>query len=219
MTGLRGVLMGLVAAVLGAGVVVLPAMAGSETTPSIQAVNGPGIYQHYWSPSNVTIVPGGTVALSNPTAVPHGVEWVHGPGTPVCSSGVPVGTTIAASGTQWSGSCTFAAAGLYTFYCTIHGPSMSGHDHRRVDGNNHDDNHDGHAAPRPDGNRARLHAPSPVLRTATSGASGPLSLLAGPSPAAVRVLSVIHARSLSGSVDLSGAASGATLPRRRPRPA
>jgi hypothetical protein len=65
------------------------------------------------------------VAFSNPTAVPHGVEWVSVPATPVCS-GVPVGTTEAASGTQWSGNCTFTRPGTYSFYCTVHGAAMSG---------------------------------------------------------------------------------------------
>jgi len=209
MTGARGVLMGLLAAALGAGVVVLPAMAGSETTPSIQAVNGPGIYPHYWSPSHATIVPGRTVALSNPTAVSHGVEWVHGPGTPVCSSGVPVGTTEAASGPQWSGSCTFASAGVYTFYCTVHGLSMSGT--ITVGSTETATTTTGTTPPGQTGTGTGQAPPPPSSEQPTSGAAGPLSLLAGPAPAAVRVHSVIHAQSVSGSVDLSGAASGATL--------
>ena len=45
---------------------------------------------------------------------------------PSCASGVPVGSTEAASGTEWSGACTFSVAGVYTFYCTVHGAAMSG---------------------------------------------------------------------------------------------
>ncbi len=121
----RGMLVAAVAA-LGALAVILPAVAGSETSPTITAVNGPGMPpQHSWSPSSLGIGEGASVTLVNPTAVPHGVEWVSVPATPVCS-GVPVGTTEAASGTQWSGSCTFTRPGTYLFYCTVHGPSMSG---------------------------------------------------------------------------------------------
>ncbi len=109
------------------GAFVLPAVANS-VVPSIEAVNEGGLYGtvHRWSPSQATVAPGGEVALSNPTAVAHGVHWITGPGTPECSNGVPVGTTEAASGTNWSGTCKFAQAGTYTFYCTVHGAAMSG---------------------------------------------------------------------------------------------
>jgi plastocyanin len=117
------------AVLLGVAAIVLPAVAGSETTPKIEAVNvGGGIYgeEHHWSPAQATVTAGASVTLSNPSEVPHGVYWVGGPATPSCSSGVPVGTTAAASGTKWSGSCTFATPGVYSFYCTVHGPAMSG---------------------------------------------------------------------------------------------
>jgi plastocyanin len=123
----RRLLLG-VATILGAAVAVMPALAGSETIPTIDAVNSTGLYNeqtHSWSPSQATIAPGGTVTLNNPTAVIHGVRWVSGPATPVCSSGVPVGTSAAASGTQWSGTCTFTTPGAYTFYCTVHGAAMA----------------------------------------------------------------------------------------------
>jgi hypothetical protein len=58
--------------------------------------------------------------------VNHGVEWVGGPAKPACTSGIPVGTSPAASGTNWSGTCTFTEAGTYTFYCTVHGREMTG---------------------------------------------------------------------------------------------
>lgn len=115
-------------ALLGASVVILPAVAGSETSPTITAENIGGVYgeEHRWSPSQATIAAGGAVTLSNPTEVKHGVRWVSGPATPSCDGGVPVGTTATASNTNWSGSCTFTAAGVYTFYCTVHGGGMTG---------------------------------------------------------------------------------------------
>jgi plastocyanin len=125
----RRVAVGVVAA-LGAATAVLPALAGSETIPAVEAVNvGGGIYgeEHHWSPGQVTIGVGGSVKLSNSTAVPHGVEW-RSAAKPSCEEGagkVPVGNTVTASGTGWSGSCTFSQPGSYTFYCTVHGAAMS----------------------------------------------------------------------------------------------
>lgn len=110
------------AAALGAAVVILPAVASSETPPTVVAENVPPYY-HYWTPPTTTIGEGGAIAVSNPTATPHGVEWHGGPETPACS-GVPVGTTPAASGTGWSGTCTFKKAGTYVFWCTVHGEAM-----------------------------------------------------------------------------------------------
>jgi plastocyanin len=115
------------AALLGAAVAVLPAIASSETTP-VEAVNEGGTYgeTHRWSPSQETVIAGNAVTFRNQTAVRHGVNWINPPAKPVCDSTVPVGTTEAAAGTNWSGACTFAQAGTYTFYCTVHGAAMSG---------------------------------------------------------------------------------------------
>lgn len=112
------------AAVAGAFLAMGPAVASSETSPTVEAVNT-GLYTHAWSPAQVTVGAGGAVSLRNPTTASHGVEWVGGPAKPECSSGVPVGTSAAASGKEWSGTCTFAQAGTYTFYCTVHGPEMT----------------------------------------------------------------------------------------------
>jgi plastocyanin len=123
----RYVPLALLLGVLAAG---LPAVASSETSPTVEAVNEPGSggygESHHWSPTQTSVAAGGVVTFSNPTAVNHGVEWVGGPAKPTCDSGVPVGTTAAAAGTKWSGTCTFAQAGTYTFYCTVHGPEMTG---------------------------------------------------------------------------------------------
>jgi plastocyanin len=123
----------LLAALLGAAVAVMPAVAGSETTPTIEAENPPPYY-HYWRPSSVTVAPGGTVAIKNPTNVAHGVRWVSAPVTPSCSASVPTSESAVTSGTEWSGTCNFAAAGTYTFYCTVHGAAMSGTVHVEAGG-------------------------------------------------------------------------------------
>jgi plastocyanin len=110
----------------------LPAVA-SSAGPSIVATNTPGsgLYSeehHAWTPPQVSVGTGGTVTLSNSSEVPHGIEW-RSALKPTCEEGagkVPVGTTPAASGTKWTGTCTFSQAGTYTFYCTVHGPEMTG---------------------------------------------------------------------------------------------
>ena len=123
-----GKALGLAAAgVLGAATVVLPVAAGSEGSPPVVTAENVGLYNHYWTPAGVKVDPGGTVEFTNPTEVPHGIRWVSTPaGTPECGTGVPVGTTETASGKKWKGTCTFATVGTYTYYCTVHGASMSG---------------------------------------------------------------------------------------------
>ena len=113
-----------VAMIAGAFLAMLPSVASSETSPTIEAVNT-GVYVHSWSPTHAEVGVGGSVTLRNATAVPHGVEWI-GPLKGACSSGVPVGTTETASGTEWSGTCTFSQPGTYTFYCTVHHAEMTG---------------------------------------------------------------------------------------------
>lgn len=107
--------------------VVFPAIAGSETSATVTAENVGGFYaEHRWSPAQVTVSTIAGVTISNPTTVAHGVEWISPPSTPNCDSGVPVGTTEAASGTNWKGTCTFTTPGTYTYYCTVHHAAMRG---------------------------------------------------------------------------------------------
>jgi plastocyanin len=110
---------------LGAAVVVLPAVAGSETGPTVKAEDG-GVYgeAHRWSPEQTRIAPAGAVTFVNgSTTVPHGIVWTSSV-VPVCEASVPVGSGNFK--TSWSGSCTFAQSGEYAFYCSYHGPSMHG---------------------------------------------------------------------------------------------
>ena len=90
----RRLLLLVIAALAGAAVVVMPALAGTEGTPAVEAFNGSGAYgeqTHQWRPPSVAIAPGGAITISNPTAVPHGVEWVGGPEAPACGGTIPVG--------------------------------------------------------------------------------------------------------------------------------
>lgn len=111
---------------LGTSLAILPAMASSETVPTIEATGGGFGYSAApvaWSPSRVTVGAGGTVAFSNPsTEVPHGVIWKSSV-KPTCS-GVPVGEEQ--FGMHWSGNCTFSQAGTYEFECSVHRREMVG---------------------------------------------------------------------------------------------
>jgi plastocyanin len=110
---------------LGTFVAVLPAMASSETVPSVEAV-AHGVYAegYAWSPTQATISAGGSVMFSTgSTSAPHGIIWTSSV-KPTCSSTVPVGAGN--SGEHWSGSCTFTQPGTYTFECSVHGREMSG---------------------------------------------------------------------------------------------
>jgi plastocyanin len=114
---------------LGAALALLPAMASSETTPTVNATGGGygGMTPVAWSPPQVTIAAGGSVTFANQSSeVPHGVIWTSSI-QPTCEEGsgkVPVG--VEHSGYQWSGSCKFSQAGTYTFECSVHHKEMTG---------------------------------------------------------------------------------------------
>jgi hypothetical protein len=133
------------------------------------------------------------VTFSNHTAVEHGVEWKSGPAKPGCEEGpgkVPVGTTPAASGTNWSGKCTFSQPGTYTFWCTVHGAAMSGT-----------------ITVNPNGTTT-VTPPPPMTTTTTTTPTKPPA----ESPIAVSSLrSRQHGRSVKGSVEISRAGAGGSL--------
>ena len=62
------------------------------------------------------------MTFKNPSgSVEHGVAWIGGPETPSCS-GIPINDAK----TSWSGTCSFAQAGTYSFYCPAHPTEMKG---------------------------------------------------------------------------------------------
>jgi plastocyanin len=198
-----------VTALLAAALVILPAVAGSEAGPRIEAVNSSGPYSeqiHSWNPAHASVGEGASVTFANPTAIPHGVRWFSVPATPSCSAGVPVGTNETAAGKEWSGTCTFAAAGTYTFYCTVHGSAMTGVITVAANGS---------VTPVPPSTQ-----PAPGEATTTSGtpgagepgaggASG--SPLAGSAASAVKLASSQHGKSVRGSVRVSAAGAHGRL--------
>jgi plastocyanin len=182
----------------------MPALASSEGA----AVEAKGTGPYEWSPMSVAVQANGAVAFSNPTETHHGIEWVKTPVAPQCTGGVPVGTSPAASGAKWSGSCTFSAAGEYVFYCTVHGYSMRGA-----------------VIVSANGTTSTTSAPTypPATTTSTSpypgyepgapsagGGSAP-ALLAGSASSAVKVPAGQRGQAVHGSVAISGAGEGARL--------
>ena len=107
-----------VIAALGAAAAVAPSSLADD--PTVEA--GGGIYGYYWRPANASVAPGGSVTFKNSSAsVLHGVSWINGPETPSCA-GVPIDD----GKTSWSGTCSFAQAGTYSFYCPVHPTEMKG---------------------------------------------------------------------------------------------
>ncbi len=95
------------------------ATASLAAEPTIEAAGG-GPYS--WSPSSAQTVPGGAVTFKNPSgSALHGVTWTGGPETPTCSN-VPIDSGKA----SWTGTCSFAQAGTYSFYCPVHPIEMKG---------------------------------------------------------------------------------------------
>jgi plastocyanin len=193
------------AALLGAAVAVLPALAASET-PTINAVNY-GLYSHYWSPPTTSVAAGGVVSVANPTEVPHGVEWKEGPEKPACSSGVPVGTSEASSGTKWSGTCTFVKLGTYTFWCTAHHSEMT---ETVTVSASETPTSTGTTTSPPPTMTGTGSTSTPTVTGALPGTAGP-SPLAGSAGSTVRLAGRQRGRAVHGSVEVSQAGVGGRL--------
>jgi plastocyanin len=200
-----------IGALLGAAVVCLPAIAGSETIPTIEAYEyGSGYKYHYWQPATAATAPGGVVKFGNPYAeANHGLKFTGGPATPSCS-GIPAAAGEASGAPSWHGECSFPAAGTYTFICTVHPTEMKG-------------TITVSAGETSTSTSPTQPAPSPTTTTGapslggqpgggTPGSSGALgSPLLGGLASAVRLAPGRHGISVRGSVDVSQAGAGGRL--------
>jgi hypothetical protein len=123
------------------------------------------------------------VTFKNPSgSVLHGVTWSGGPATPTCSN-VPIDD----GKTSWSGTCGFAQAGTYSFYCSVHPTEMKGTITASVAG-----------SPTP--------TPPPPSPTEPSG-----SPLQGPASQALKLARSQRGNAVRGSVNLSPVAVGGRL--------
>jgi plastocyanin len=198
------------AGVLGAAVVVMPALASSEGA-AIEAKTVSSGYPYIWSPMSVETLAGGAVSFSNSTGVAHGIEWINPPSEPHCS-GVPLAGSAKPSGASWSGSCTFTKQGVYTFYCTVHGSYMSGSVKVNAAGEttvSTTTSTPGSPPPPPGGTTSSPGYEAGTPPPAQSGNA--LTLLAGSASNAVKVASSQHGHAVHGSVAFAPAGAGAHL--------
>ena len=119
------------AAVLAAAAAAVPALA-SGSAPSFTAVDYAWTVTGTAKSTTVTIAPGDSVGFSYPTGHSfHNADFGSGPRPAGCTqtAGMPSGRVPplphTPTGIGWSGSCTFAAPGVYQFHCDEH-PFMTG---------------------------------------------------------------------------------------------
>ena len=114
------------ATALGATAVLLPAIASSASpTETVHA-----LAPYSWSPASAAVSTGGTLMFKNESGIKHGIIWTGGTAgaTPTCNTQAGDNIPIGAGNwsTSWSGSCTFAKAGTYTYECSYHMALMTG---------------------------------------------------------------------------------------------
>lgn len=109
----------LAVALVGVALLAAGAVSGLAAEPTIE-VTGNSLATYAWTPSTASLNAGESAAFKNPTSNLHALAWESGPETPSCT-----GTPSSGQG-NWSGSCTFAQAGTYKFYCPVHPSQMKG---------------------------------------------------------------------------------------------
>jgi plastocyanin len=204
--GLRSYVFLLAIALLGSSVAVLPAVAGSETAPTVNAESNAKACGYYyancWVPPRVELAAPGTVAFRNATGIPHGVVWSSVPTTPTCS-GVPVNSFA----TSFSGTCSFSEPGVYTFYCAYHGASMSG----TITVNPSGTTTTTTTGTAPGGTTNTTQPPGTPSNSTSTAAVGSTSPRAAGTAAAVRLARSQHGRGVLGSVEVPSADAGGRL--------
>jgi plastocyanin len=114
------------AGALGVTAILLPVIASSASpTDTVQA-----LAPYSWSPPSATVSTGGTLTFKNESGINHGIIWTGGTAgaTPACNTQAGDDIPIGAGNwsTSWSGNCTFAKAGTYTYECSFHMALMRG---------------------------------------------------------------------------------------------
>ena len=198
----RRVIMFCIVAALGAATVILPAMASSETPPTINAYSFKE--NRYWLPATAHIGEGGSVKFANPySELPHGLEFTGGPAKPSCT-GIPAAAGEVTGATSWQGECSFSAPGTYTFLCTVHPATMTGTVVVSAAGTTT-------TTTTTSTGSTGSSTPPPSETPPTGQPSGKPQLLAGTAAAAVKVSPSQRGRSVRGSLALAPAAAGGTL--------
>jgi hypothetical protein len=207
---------------LGAGVVVLPALAASSEAKIEVAENCNEPNWPCWAvpgsnpkPESVKIAPGGVVTFADNTSVAANIAW-SGP-APTCSASVPVSPTAAKTG--WEGTCKFEAAGTYKFESSSLWFEYTKYEilvEAATTGTTTTGTGTGTAGGSTPGGTGMGTTPSAAGDPASPGGQGeagkPLgSLLAVGVSSALALGSAQHGQSVHGSVDVSQAAAGGRL--------
>lgn len=197
------------AAVTGAAVVVLPAVAASET-PTVEAITGCSTYYPSypcWSPSSpVTIASGGTVKfVDKSNNLEQGIRWI---GTAPACENVPSANQKG----PWEGTCTFTQPGNYRFEGTQIYSSTGEVVVTGTTTTNTTTSTATTTAPTLSGPAGPTGAsPEPGSPAAGSNDGAQSSPLAGSAASAVRLAAVQHGRAVHGSVEVSHAGAGGRL--------
>jgi hypothetical protein len=201
-------------ALLGAAVVVLPALAASSEAKIEVNENCVAANWQCWTapgpnpkPAVVTIAPGGVVTFADKTGFAASITWKGA--APTCSAAVPVSPAPAATG--WEGTCKFETPGTYE----LEDPSMY-YPKATVEVSAPVTTTSGTTTDStPSGTSGSSTTPSDSgspTQGGPSAAGTPLgSLLAGSESSAVKLGASQHGRSVSGSIELSQASVGGRL--------
>lgn len=226
-----------IAALLGAAVVVLPALAASSEAKLEVNENcvendwpcwtTPGSGSKPEPAGSVTIASGGVVAFADDSNTAANIAWLGPAPAPTCSAGVPVSPAPAAE--KWEGTCRFETPGTYRFesstlysaytmyevVVTGTGASAStptGTGTTSSGGTSSPHGSGTSTSGAPSGSYTPATGGSGGSGGAPGGGDGPTgSLLVGDASSAIRLPAVQHGRSVHGSLDISQAAAGGRL--------
>jgi len=213
-------------ALLGAAVVVLPALAASS---AVKLEINENCVKNDWPcwtsssgsnppPASVTaIAEGGVVTFVDSTSV--AAKLVFSGAAPACSAGVPVGATPAKAG--WEGTCKFEAAGHYKFESATLFDGGPGENYTEYEvvveaaatgstptgtGTTTTGTTTGSSG------SSTTSSGSSTQSGGSPGANTPLgSLLAGGESSALKLATAQHGQAVHGAVDVSQAAAGGSL--------
>jgi plastocyanin len=202
-----------VVAALGAGVVVLPALAASEGA-TVKVVEPTACSYDWgpsypcWGPERTTIASGATVKFVNESStIEQLVKWTGVPAAPTCEN-VP---TAAPQKGPWQGTCTFPEPGTYHF----EGARLYSSGTIVVNASSTGTTTTG----TPTSSTLTGSTPtgtstsgSPMPTGSPNGSPSPLgSLFVGTATTALKLPTTQHGRSVHGSVNVSEAGAGGSL--------
>jgi len=226
---LRKLLLLPVAALLGAALVVLPALAASsevklEVNENCVESNWPcwatpGSGSKPPPASSVTIASGGVVAFADNSSTPANIAWIGS--APVCSAGVPVSPAPAAS--KWEGTCTFEAPGTYKYESStlyfaytkyeviVTGAATTGTTPAGTGTTSTPSSTTGGGSSTSHGSSTYTSTSSTPGAGGSGGGTSAGSLLVGGASSAIKLSGLQRGRSVHGSVDISREAAGGKL--------